>query len=317
VIPKQPLHTPPEQSLHHTYHFLTAHILPQFNWPDLDLAVDHWRQRHSGQVATRFTDALPATVYHSLGGQSCDIWPLNGAWLLHLLAARIFDDLQDKEGLARPWMRRGPAVALPLGIAVLEAASFCLAHLADESGVLGDSLRALSRTGVQAARAQAYEPQHDWSETALEAYFDHIIATTGDVFAAGAWLGGRLYDADATTLEALRAFGYNLGLKVAILDDCRDVQPEDGHGVSDLANGRFRLPVLYAINQVEHPSQPALMKALQSPLATKQSLEIVELLEEIGAMTWSIRVANVFGEKARAALADIPEPTRQSLATYV
>lgn len=265
-----------------------------------------------------FTDTLPAVVYHSLGGQSADVWPLTGAWLLHLLAARIFDDMQDDEGLARPWMERGPLGALPLGIAVLEAASLCVTHMTEQGATLRDLLQALSRTGMQAARAQAYEPQYDLSPRALEAYFDHIIATTGEVFATGAWLGGRLYGADEPILCALHTFGYNFGLQAAIMDDCLDVQPVvDGQGVSDLVNGRFRLPVLYAAAQVDHPIQPELLTRLQEPLSVTQASEVMNLLEEMGAIDWSLHVAAVFREKAIAALSSVPEPARSVLATYV
>lgn len=280
-------------------------------------AVDCWRQRHTEPGATMFTDVLPAVVYQSLGGKSADVWPLAGGWLLHLLAARIFDDMQDGEGLARPWMQRGPVLALPLGIGVLEAASLCLVHLADQGDTLRDILQVLSQTGMQAARAQAREPLHDLSEIALEAYFDHIIATTGEVFAAGAWMGGRLYDADESILSALHVFGYNFGLTAAILDDCQDVQPIDGQGDSDLVKGRFRLPVLYAAAQTEHPAQPHLLNLLQKPLSSTQAMEVVGLLEEMAAIDWSLQVAAVFREKAIVALSGVPEPARSELLVYV
>lgn len=314
---KPSIYTLPTQNLHHTYHFLNSHILPQSDWPDLARSVEHWRGRHTRPGATLLTDTLPSVVYHSLGGHSDDVWPLTGSWLLHLLAARIFDDLQDHEGSARPWMQGGPAMALPLGIAILEAASFCLAHLADQGETLRDILHVLSRTGMQAARAQALEPQYDLSAMALETYFDHIIATTGEVFATGAWLGGRLYAADEPILSALHTFGYNYGLKIAIIDDCQDVYPKDGQDVSDLVNGRFRLPVLYAAAQADHPAQAHLLARLQDSPSVTQVSAIVGLLEEMGAIEWSLRIATVFGEKAIAALSGVPEPARSKLAVYV
>ncbi|MBK8989509.1 MAG: polyprenyl synthetase family protein [Chloroflexi bacterium] len=209
------------------------------------------------------------------------------------------------------------SIGAAAGHCLLEAASFCLAHLADRGETLRDLLYVLSRTGMQAARAQAREPQYDLSAMALEAYFDHIIATTGEVFATGAWLGGRLYAADEPILSALHTFGYNLGLKVAIIDDCEDVYPKDGQGVSDLINGRFRLPVLYAAAQAEHPAQAHLLARLQDSPSVTQVSEILGLLEEMGAIEWSLRMAKVFGEKAITALSGVPEPARSKLAVYV
>lgn len=280
-------------------------------------AMDCWRRRHTEPGATMFTDALPAMVYHSLGGKSADIWPVTGSWLLHLLAARIFDDMQDGEGVEQPWMQRGPMLALPLGIGILEAASLCLTHLTNQGDTLRDILQILSQTGMQAARAQAYEPLRDLSEMALEAYFDHIIATTGEVFAAGAWVGGRLCEADESILHALRTFGYNYGLQVAILDDCQDVQSPDGQGDSDLVKGHFRLPLLYAVSQSEHPVQPYLLNLLQNPLSSTKAMEVVGILEEMAAIDWSLRAATVFREKAIAALSGVPEPARSELLVYV
>jgi geranylgeranyl pyrophosphate synthase len=279
--------------------------------------MDCWQQRHTRPGATMFTDVLPAVVYHSLGGKSADIWPITGSWLLHLLAARIFDDMQDGEGLARPWMQRGPALALPLGIGILGAASLCLTYLADQGDTFRDILQVLSQTKMQASRAQAREPLRDLSEMALEAYFEHIIATTGEVFAAGAWMGGRLYGADESILRALNAFGYNYGLQVAILDDCQDVQAIDGQGDSDLVKGHFRLPLLYAVAQTEHPAQPCLLNLLQNPLSSTQAMEVVGLLEEMAAIDWSLRAAAVFREKAILALSGIPEPAQSELLAYV
>jgi geranylgeranyl pyrophosphate synthase len=298
----------PEAVLQQTFTFLETHILPATDWPALTAAVMFRRQQARPATAV-FTDSLPAVVYQALGGELAAAVPLNACWLLHLLAARIFDDIQDGEGEENPWQQAGTAQAIPIGVALLGAAGASLAHLTTGVEVMADLLHLFGRTTAAAARAQAAESQGSLADTSLDHYFAHIIGTTAEVFAAGAWAGGRLWGGNTAEMQALYDFGYNLGMRLAILDDCLDI--------AELSNGRYRLPVLYAVSRQDHPEGRLLTALLMQPqLTPAQSQQAQALLTEMGAISWSVELAATYQEKALAALAVLAVPAREALIPY-
>lgn len=294
--------------LQETYCFLDTYLLPTLDWPDLSDAVIFRRQAQRSDTAV-FSDTLPLVVYQALGGEPVEALPLNACWLLHLLAARVFDDIQDEEGSDHPWQHGGLRQALPTGIGLQAAATLGLAHLKCDVETLAALLEVFGRATAVAARAQSLETGSDLADGALDRYFAHIGATTAEVFGAGAWAGGRLYYNEAEYLEALYTFGYNFGLYVAILDDCLDE--------ADVAYGRFRLPVLYAASLHEHPVHPELLALLSQPALAQHVGRVQHLLSEMGAVIWSANLATAFRQKAVDALQALPQSVQEALIPYV
>lgn len=299
-----------------THSFLTTQILPNLNWSELDWAVDHWVNRHVDSKSM-VVDALPALVYGALGGSVETALPLNSSWLLYLIAARVFDDIQDGEGEGHPWNRRGLLLALPVGIGLMSTAAVCLSQQQADHDTLRSLYHLFGLTGVGAAQAQRNEQIEPGKSEVLESYFAHIIGATAQVFAAGARAGGCLFGASEQTLVALSDFGYNLGMKYAILDDCHDLAGVSSSS-SDLANGRYRLPVLYALAQPVSVTQSQLHTMLQKARGDETAIiEVVGLLDELGAIAWSLNLAQVYRNKALAALSGLPEDSLEVLGAYV
>ena len=302
------IQTQAQFALQETYRFIDTHLLPALDWPALSAAVAFRRNTPRPNTAV-FSDTLPLVVYQALGGEPVDALPLNACWLLHLLAARVFDDIQDEEGSDHPWHQDGLRQALPTGIGLQAAATLSLAHLSCGAETLAALLEVFGRATAVAARAQSLETVSDLADGALDRYFAHIGATTAEVFGAGTWAGGRLYHNEAERLEALYNFGYNFGLYVAILDDCLDV--------ADVAHGRFRLPVLYAASLQEHPAHPELLALLSQPTLAQHVDQVQGLLGEMGAVIWSANLATAFRQKAVDALQALPQSVQEALIPYV
>lgn len=263
------------------------------------------------------TDTLPALVYGALGGCVETALPLNGSWLLYLMAARVFDDIQDGEGEGHPWNRQGLLPALPVGIGLMSTAAICLSQQQADRDTLCSLYRLFGLTGVGAAQAQRNERSDPDKNEVLESYFAHIIGATAQVFAAGARAGGCLFGVGEQTLTALSDFGYNLGMKLAILDDCHDLTAGPGSS-SDVVNGRYRLPVLYALAQPVTPAQSQLRRMLQEAQENKAVVaDAVGLLDDMGAIAWSLNLAQVYQEKALSALSRLPDKNSGVLAAYV
>ena len=264
-----------------------------------------------------FTDTLPALVYGAFGGCVEKVVPMNSGWLLYLIAARVFDDIQDGEGDGRPWNRHGLSHALPVGIGLMSAATVCLSHQTADEDTLRSLYHMFGVAGVEAAQAQWNELDSGVLESdALDAYFTHIIGATAKIFAAGAWAGGCLFGAEEQTLKALYEYGYDVGMKFAILDDCQDLMASE-YSSSDLASGRYRLPVLYAMAQPDHPAQPQLRTLLREANRSEVTVTAaIDLLDEMGAIAWSLDLAQVYQQKALAALEILPEDVKGMLAAY-
>jgi len=308
----------PHDILQSTHAFLKTRILPTLNWPELDIAVDHWINRHEGDPNNMFTDTLPAIVSVAFGKHVEMVVPMNSGWLLYLIAARVFDDIQDGEGNGRPWNRHGLSHTLPVGIGLMSAATVCLSHQTADADTLRSIYHMFGMTGVEAAQAQWNERIDDvWGSDALDAYFAHIIGATAKVVAVGAWAGGFLSGAKGQTLKALYDYGYNVGMKFAILDDCQDLIASE-YSSSDLVNGRYRLPVLYAMGQPDHSARSQLRILLQGAKNSKATeIQAVKLLDEMGAIAWSLNLAQVYQQKALGVLDVLSKDVKETLAAHV
>ncbi|MFQ5419927.1 MAG: polyprenyl synthetase family protein [Anaerolineae bacterium] len=297
------------------HEFIQAEILSVVDWPELDLSIAAWVNRNHQSA---YIDVWPALTFATTGGDLQAAVPLVALWLLHIMAARVFDDIQDNEGLDNPWQHRGVEQALPTGIALLTLANICLTHLQTDVETFKAVMQALGRAGTLAAKAQSHPPR-DWSAQTLEPYFEHLIATTGQVFAAGAWAGARLNTTDENMLDALYQFGLNRGMEMAIISDCADLQPQNPSKLSDLTAGIYKLPVLYAVSLAEHPQQARLMKLLgeNASLVGERLTEMIALLDEMGAVAWSLNLAVDFRNRATAALRILPDEVNEALAGYV
>jgi geranylgeranyl pyrophosphate synthase len=304
----------------YTHDFIRTQISPILDWSDFEAAIAHWlnRQDDASPETAYYTDVFPALIYIAVGGDYPKSIPLTAFWLLNILAARVFDDIQDQQGECNPWNQGGLVQSLPTGLALLTAANICFSHLESDIDAFRAIQNAFGRAGALAAKAQRLTPTTDLSSNSLEQYFFHIIGATAEIFATGAWAGGRLKTVDETTLNALREFGYNIGMRIAILSDCFDLQPASLDKPSDLTSGSYRLPVLYAASLTEHPDHPELMELL-----TKGKLEggrydtAITLLENMEAISWSVQLATEFQNRAIAALNSLPEYTQEALANYV
>jgi geranylgeranyl pyrophosphate synthase len=305
---------------HQTYGFMRTYIFPVLNWPEFEGVVESWiANREQATVQSNYSDVLPSLAYVALGGDLESSIPLSAAWMFFMFAARVLDDIQDQDCLHRPWLKNGLAQSIPISTALLNVTNICLAHLDTDIVTLRELLSAFGRTSARAAKAQSRPTITYDSPESLEHYFEHIVATTAELFAAGTWAGGRLKTDDLQTLQALREFGYGLGMKTAVILDCRDLNPKSAHKQSDLAMGSYKLPVLFAVStQTEHPEYERLISLLQEEKPGEDSLnDLTAILTDMEALTWSVRVALEFEDVSRAALQTLPKQASTLLMNYV
>jgi geranylgeranyl pyrophosphate synthase len=300
--------------------FISSEIFPTIHWEEFEAAVRYWlASRDKLVVPSNYSDVLPSLSYVALGGDPQRSLPLTAAWMLYIFGARVLDDAQDQDRFDRPWSTGNARCPISLGVTSLSAAQMCLAKLETDLVTFRDIVTRLAHTTALAARSQSLSLTPTISSQSLEAYFKHVIATTAEIFAVGTWTGGRLCQGEAKTLQALHQFGFALGMKTAIILDCRDLNPKSPHKLSDLTLGNWTLPVLYAVATLkEHAHYDLLLKLLQAKkLFGEHRDQMIALLEDMGALTWCVQIALEYEKKAHFALELLPNATRQVLAAYV
>lgn len=295
-----------------TQTFIEEKVLSLIGWADLSSHVAYWINGRTRRK--NFTDLLPMHACTAAGGVSDDAIPISSCWLLSMLAARIFDDIQDQEGDHLPWNIGGTQQSLPTALAFISAANISLSFLEVDAQSLRQILGAFGTAAALASKSQANPPK----DLTLEQYFQNIVLSSGAVFAATTWAGARVATANEAVLQQLKAFGYNIGIRDAIRSDCYDLLPKEGNP-SDLSTGVYTLPVIYAVSLNEHPYHKALVSLLEQdePLTGEQEEDVRTILNDMGAVMWSLWLAYQYHEKAIDALAGLPEERAKGLKGYV
>ncbi|MDQ2731261.1 MAG: polyprenyl synthetase family protein, partial [Armatimonadota bacterium] len=122
-----------------------------------------------------------------------------------------------------------------------------------------------------------------------------------------------LGEASETQVDGFRTFGLNLGIAFQIVDDILDLTGEEQSlgkpTASDLREGKFTYPVLYALRNLEGASHQELLSLVgQSPCLDGKGVDrVVELVNESGGIQAAYQCAAGYAALALEALAAQPE----------
>ncbi len=278
--------------------FINTHILHTLPWDELSGIVTKWLEASKTRQASA-TTLLPIYACQTIGGDPLKAVPLAAYWALALLAARIFDDVQDGELLDRPWNKQGPLHSISFGTAALAAANLCLTHLDIPSDAHLAIAQRLQTAVMIAARAQSIVLR----DMQLETYFSTIVGASGMAFGAIAWAGGRLATNDKEALALIHDINYYIGIRDAVRSDCLDAR-------EDLSRSIFTLPVVYATTLHSHPDHKHLMHLLFTRELSAVDLDnIISMLNQMNAFAWCYQVSNQYQERAVAKLRSL-DPTK-------
>ncbi|WP_024462506.1 polyprenyl synthetase family protein [Marinimicrobium sp. LS-A18] len=141
-------------------------------------------------------------------------------------------------------------------------------------------------------------------------YFSVIDKKTAILFASACDVAAVLSEATPDQRLALRAYGHHVGMAFQLVDDALDYQGDAealGKNVGDdLAEGKPTLPLIYAM-QTGTPDQKALVASAIRAGDTTKLPEILRIVEETGAMEYTLERARAQVASARAQLAALPE----------
>lgn len=172
--------------------------------------------------------------------------------MIHL-ATLVHDDVMDEAAIRR----RRPTLAANWGNQISVLVGDCLfAHALKlaASFPTPDVCRAVAAATNTVCSGEILQSQnHHNLDLSRAEYFRILEMKTAELFALSCDLGAGLGGAGPNERAALRAFGLALGTAYQIYDDCLDLYgKEETVGKSlgtDLANGKFTLPILVTLER--------------------------------------------------------------------
>ncbi|MAN51477.1 MULTISPECIES: polyprenyl synthetase family protein [Marinimicrobium] len=174
-----------------------------------------------------------------------------------------------------------------------------------------DIMSVLSETTNRIAEGEVQQLVNAKDPAVTESnYFSVIDKKTAILFASACEVAAVLSEAAPDQRQALRAYGHHVGMAFQLVDDALDYQGDAealGKNVGDdLAEGKPTLPLIYAM-QTGTPDQKALVAGAIRAGDTTKLPEILRIVEETGAMEYTLERARAQVASARAQLAALPE----------
>ncbi len=272
----------------------------------------------------RIRPTLGLLIGNMLGGQVEDLITLGAAVELLHTATLVHDDLIDgallRRGIPTINARWSPAATVLTGDFLFARA----AALATETGHI-PLMRLFSETLAIIVNGELAQLLGERGSIDRQKYYRRIYAKTAALFEMTGRSAAMLCQAEAETIEAMRAFGHNLGMAFQIMDDILDFSgdPETvGKPVgSDLLQGVVTLPAIYYAEA--HPDDPDVLCLIGNHFYSEHERmeRLVESVRRSNAVQSAFDEARQFIQQALSNLEQMPaglyRSSLENLARYV
>ncbi|WP_457614537.1 polyprenyl synthetase family protein [Methanopyrus sp.] len=247
-----------------------------------------------------------------LGGSEEKVLPeATAVELIHTFTL-IHDDIMDEDN-----ERRGvPAVHVKWGVPVAILAGDTLFSKAFEVAAEGgkvEAVKELARACTEICEGQAMDIEFENRiEVTEEEFLEMIRKKTAALIRASCVVGGLKAGANQEQLEALREYGENLGIAFQIQDDVLDLigdESELGKPVgSDIVEGKKTLIIIKGLEIADEEQRERILSVLGNENASREDVrEVIQILEELGAIDYAKERAREYANRAKAALRKLPE----------
>ncbi|MGB9669239.1 MAG: polyprenyl synthetase family protein [Anaerolineales bacterium] len=309
-------------------HFLTP-IQPYLKEVELRMRKldDHHHQELGNALehllssgGKRIRPAVALLTGRMYGGDIERLVSLSSAIELLHTATLVHDDLIDgsllRRGIATLNAKWSPAATVLTGDFIFAQAARLAAET--ESVYLMKQFSMTLATIVNGEINQLFST-HRYSSR--EEYYERIYAKTASLFELASSAAAHLSDVSPSTVEAMRKFGFDLGMAFQIVDDILDftgAQETVGKPVaSDLRQGLITLPFICYMEK--NPDDDEVQAVLVGEKANIDKL--VNDIRDSGAVTDAFQIARAYIDNAVKILESQPDcPERnalQELAEYV
>ena len=235
--------------------------------------------------------------------------------LLHL-AALIHDDTVDdsdlRRGKATVSNQWGKHVAVLFGDYVFATSA---TFVCDTNNIR--VVRRFSETIMELASGELVEVFHAFDPAqAREMYQDRIYRKTASLFCTAAETGSILGGAPEPQIQALRDYGYNIGMAFQIVDDLLDVHGDAaklGKPVgNDLLQGVLTLPTIMLMER--HPDDNPIASLFKDPTQDGKVRQVLEMINNSSIIEDCYAIIREFSQKASHCLDILPDcDARRSL----
>ncbi len=282
------------------------------NHPELQAALKHLVV--SG--GKRVRPALTLLMGEMLGGEKGRLITLAAAIEMLHTATLVHDDLIDgsllRRGIPTLNAQWSPGATVLTGDFIFAKA----ARLAAETG----SVRVMQLFAETLAIIVNGEITQMFSSHGLasrEDYYRRIYAKTASMFELATSAAAVLSPVGEDIVEAVRKFGYHVGMAFQVVDDILDFTGEQvrvGKPVaSDLRQGLITLPALYYYDA--NPNDTRMRAVIQGNVADRDLESLIFDIRTSGAIKEALDEAHEFVERGVRELNQLPPNTvRQSLA---
>ena len=235
--------------------------------------------------------------------------------LLHI-ASLIHDDTVDNSAIRRGratvsnlW---GNKVAVLLGDYVFATSA---TYVCDTGNIR--VIRRFSEAIMELAKGELSEQfsTHDWNQT-IAGYEERIYNKSASLFCTASECGAVLSGAPEPLCQALKSYGYHLGMAFQIMDDVLDflgTEAELGKPVgNDLLQGTLTLPALLFAQQ--YPNDPLVQRLKQGGRDAADLQQVVEMIRGSSVVDEAVAVAHRYRDQALQAIGEVEaNRARQSL----
>lgn len=226
------------------------------------------------------------------------------------LATLVHDDVMD----AAQIRRRRPTLAAHWGNEISVLLGDCLFAQAVRlaaSFPTPDICRAVAAATHTVCTGEILQTQNQKNFQLSKAeYFKVVEMKTAELFALSCELGARMAGASQKARGIFRRYGIALGTAYQIFDDCLDLfGSEKVAGKSlgtDLAHGKFTLPLLVAIEQADMTDLHHL-ESLLCPWSAENMEDLLQILDKYHALSESQRVIEHYLALARESLDELQD----------
>jgi octaprenyl-diphosphate synthase len=232
-------------------------------------------------------------------------------------ATLVHDDIIDDSDLRRGRLavhsRWGNDITVLLGD-YLYIKSMALALTYDTL----DLVRLLCDVTLHMIEGELYQlTKNGDAEIGEEEHFDIIRRKTAYLFGGCAQIGGMLGKVSTEREQALREYGFNLGVAFQIVDDLLDFTG-DAHAVgkplgSDLREGKVTLPLIHLLQQTNDGVGSRIVRDIIATrtVAPDQWDELLRSLKEHASIDYAYRRAAEFAEHAKKPLYAFPSSSER------
>ncbi len=270
-----------------------------------------------GAGGKRIRPGIAVLAYKAVGGNSGpNIIGIAAAFELIHSATLIHDDINDigetRRGRIAAYKKYGVQKALIAGD-FLFVRSFRLGGYWNR-----ESVETISGACTATAESEMLQSHYDYDpSTPEQVYIDVITGKTARPIEAAARVGAHLGGASKEQVEALGAYGVNLGIAFQIIDDILDLNGTEKElgkpSGTDLCDGKATLPLQLAMSDPKYG--PKIASTFKKKDKTRAEVdEALALALKTDAVAQSQKKAREYADRAIASLASLPNsPYKQAM----